>query len=72
MAFLLRCSHKQTSFPITRPRKAPQARRLKNTYMVCLTCGAELPYSWSEMRMVKERRRPVAEMKPNARSAVPA
>jgi len=62
MGFLLGCSHKKTSFPITRPRKAPQARRLRNTYIVCLACGEELPYSWSEMRIVKERRRAVAEM----------
>ena len=72
MGFLLSCSHKKTSFPITRPRKVPQARRQKNTYMVCLACGQELPYSWSEMRVVKERRRAVAERKPGVESAVPA
>jgi hypothetical protein len=57
VGFFLRCSHKDTTFPITRPRKTPQARRVKNTYLVCLSCGKELPYSWSEMRVVKERRR---------------
>jgi hypothetical protein len=70
MGFLLGCSHKKTSFPITRPRKAPQARRLKNTYIVCLACGEELPYSWTEMRIVKERRRAAADMIPEVESAV--
>jgi len=72
LRFFFRCSHKETTFPITRPRKAPQARRVKNTYMVCLSCGQELPYSWSEMRVVKERRRGVAKTKPELKSPVPA
>jgi hypothetical protein len=50
------CSHKKLSFPITRPRKAAQGRRRKNTYAVCLDCAKEIPYSWSEMRLLKERR----------------
>ena len=37
------CSHKRTTFPITRPQKS--------TYIVCLECGQEFPYNWKEMRM---------------------
>jgi hypothetical protein len=51
------CSHKDISFPMTRPRSATEGRRRKNTYVVCLECGKELPYSWSEMRVVKKERR---------------
>jgi hypothetical protein len=57
MAAWLGCSHKKIAFPITRPKGQAQGRRKKNTYVVCLECGKELPYSWSEMRVVKERRR---------------
>jgi hypothetical protein len=34
-----------------------QSRRIANTYVVCLDCGQEMPYSWPEMRVMKERRR---------------
>jgi hypothetical protein len=50
------CSHKKLSFPMTRPRKVAQGSRRKNTYAVCLDCAKEIPYSWSEMRLIKERR----------------
>ncbi|HEY7680617.1 MAG TPA: hypothetical protein VIC04_08890 [Terriglobia bacterium] len=55
------CSHKKTSFPITRPAKVRQWGRTNNTYVVCLNCGFEMPYSWNDMRVLKERRRPVTE-----------
>jgi len=32
---------------------------LSDTYIVCLDCGREMPYSWNEMRVLKERRRAV-------------
>ena len=51
------CSHKNTGFPLTRPSKTRQLGRLADTYIVCLDCGHEMPYSWSEMRVIKERRR---------------
>jgi hypothetical protein len=51
------CSHKNSTFPITRPRKVREARRRADTYIVCLDCGYEMPYSWNEMRAYKERRR---------------
>jgi hypothetical protein len=53
-----RCSHKKTSLPITRPRKDPDINRLSNTYVVCLSCGEQLPFSFQESRKVLERRKP--------------
>lgn len=40
---LFACRHARTSFPIT-PK--PGGR----TYVACTDCGAEIPYSWDEMR----------------------
>ncbi|MBI3934435.1 MAG: hypothetical protein HY316_07055 [Acidobacteria bacterium] len=57
MGFWFRCSHKNTTFPITRRRKVKEAGRVADTYIVCLDCGYEMPYSWNEMRVLKERRR---------------
>ena len=51
------CSHKQTTFPISRPAKERQLGRLADSSIVCLECGREMPYRWSEMRVVKDRRR---------------
>ena len=57
MGFWFGCSHKKTTFPITRPRKVKEAGRIADTYIVCLDCGLEMPYSWKEMRVLKERRK---------------
>ena len=57
MGLWFRCAHKNTTFPITRPRKVREAGRLADTYIVCLDCGHEMPYSWNEMRVVRERRK---------------
>jgi len=57
MASWFGCSHKNTTFPITRPRKVKEPGRNGDTYIVCLECGHEMPYSWSEMRVLKERRK---------------
>jgi hypothetical protein len=46
------CSHRNTGFPITPRSKLP--RRRFDTYVVCLDCGKEMPYSWEEMRVVSE------------------
>jgi hypothetical protein len=51
------CSHSKTTFPISRSPKVRQLGRLADTYIVCLDCGREMPYSWSEMRVVRDRRR---------------
>ena len=49
---MLGCSHNRTTFPLTPTRKngAPQATR-NGTYIVCLDCGREFAYNWSEMRI---------------------
>ena len=57
MGLWFRCSHKNTTFPITRPRKVKEPGRRADTYIVCLDCGFEMPYSWNEMRAYKERRK---------------
>ena len=50
-----RCSHKKTSLPVTRRRKDGEINRLSNTYVICLSCGEQLPYSFTESRRVEER-----------------
>ena len=50
---LFGCSHRRTTFPLTPGRKyepAPGAVR-NGTYVVCLDCGREFGYDWSEMRV---------------------
>ena len=52
---MLGCSHSHTTFPQTPSRKnaatqVPGATR-NGTYIVCLDCGKEFAYNWSEMRM---------------------
>lgn len=51
--FFGRCAHKRTTFPLT-----PSSRNGKvhpasprGTYVVCLDCGKEFRYDWSEMQM---------------------
>ena len=47
------CSHRRTTFPITpghRYQQSPGASR-HGTYVVCLDCGKEFGYDWSEMRV---------------------
>ena len=51
---LLGCSHRRTTFPITPVRKAgfsPAPGRRHSTYVVCLDCGKEFGYNWTEMRI---------------------
>lgn len=52
---LFGCTHKQLSFPITLRNKS--ARGPKTTYVVCLDCGAELPYDWNQMKVVRHTRK---------------
>jgi len=59
-----RCTHKKTSLPVTRRRKdavEPEAHRQANTYVICLSCGEQIPYSFTESRVVEERRKPRAD-----------
>ncbi len=51
--FLFGCSHKKTSFPIT-PRAGAAAKASTKTYVVCLECGREFPYSWEEMKIIRK------------------
>jgi hypothetical protein len=49
------CNHQRTTFPMTPGRKgagqpAPGAAR-NGTYVVCLDCGKEFAYDWTEMRV---------------------
>ena len=46
--WLLGCSHRRTSFPIT-----CRAERTE-TYVVCLECGTRMPYDWTLMRLAKQ------------------
>jgi len=51
------CSHKRYSFPITARGMArrSEAASVTGTYVVCLDCGREFPYDWSEMKIVRSR-----------------
>ncbi len=44
LEFLFGCGHRNQTRPFTLN---------KTCYKVCLDCGRELPYSWSEMRLLK-------------------
>jgi hypothetical protein len=51
---LFGCSHRKTTFPITRGRKflGAHATAARNgTYVVCLDCGKEFAYDWSSMQV---------------------
>jgi hypothetical protein len=48
------CSHRRTTFPITRGRKLSGAHATagpNRTYVVCLDCGKEFSYNWDSMRV---------------------
>jgi hypothetical protein len=48
------CSHRNTTFPITRTRKAAAATGApKVAYVVCLECGTEFDYDWQAMKIGK-------------------
>ena len=44
---LFGCSHQRTTFPLTAGRKNAASR----TYVVCLDCGQEFAYNWTNMRI---------------------
>ena len=49
------CWHKRCSFPITvrgKLRRSTAAASVTGTYVVCLDCGREFPYDWSQMKML--------------------
>ena len=54
---LFGCSHKKLSFPITvrgPQRRSTQAASVTGTYVVCLDCGHEFPYDWTQMKVVQQ------------------
>ena len=49
---LFGCWHGNYSFPITLKQVNRQpGRGPLGTYVVCLDCGREMPYDWSQMRV---------------------
>jgi hypothetical protein len=59
------CWHARYSFPMTvrgGSRRNPASPRV-GTYVVCLDCGKELAYDWTQMKVVsKGSRHPVASL----------
>ena len=54
------CWHKRCSFPITvrgKLRRSTAAASVTGTYVVCLDCGREFPYDWSQMKMLASKHR---------------
>jgi len=49
----LSCSHRKLAFPMTvkHDPRVPGSRYGRRTYVTCLDCGTELPYSWDQMRI---------------------
>ncbi len=49
------CRHSNYSFPITTKLalRRTGAAAVTGTYVVCLDCGTELPYDWSEMHVTE-------------------
>jgi hypothetical protein len=49
------CWHKRCSFPLTvrgKLRCTTATASVTGTYVVCLDCGREFPYDWSQMKML--------------------
>jgi hypothetical protein len=54
------CWHKRRSFPITvrgKLRRSTAAASITGTYVVCLDCGREFPYDWSQMKTLASKPR---------------
>lgn len=53
------CRHSNYSFPITTKLalRRTAAAAMTGTYVVCLDCGTELPYDWSEMHVLVTARK---------------
>jgi hypothetical protein len=47
------CAHSHYSFPRTVRSRRATAARLTGTYVVCLDCGKEIAYDWTNMTVVK-------------------
>jgi hypothetical protein len=64
MERLFGCYHKQLSFPLTIKGRRLQAAHETGTYVVCLDCGKEFAYDWSEMRIVSANEPQTAARRP--------
>lgn len=65
MNTLFGCAHRRTTFPMTPARKSPiqaatGAINKNGTYVVCLDCGKEFAYNWTEMRVGQQVTTPPA------------
>lgn len=64
------CAHGRTTFPLTPSRRnASIASQRHGTYVVCLDCGKEFGYDWTEMRVgdPMQALRPAATAQPSFR-----
>lgn len=60
LALLFPCAHKRTTFPLTPSRRSGIKRQ--GAYVVCLDCGSEFDYDWSEMRIGTPATAPAPEL----------
>jgi len=54
------CWHKRCTFPITvrgKLRRSIAAASATGTYVVCLDCGCEFPYDWSQLKRLASKPR---------------
>jgi len=61
------CWHKRCSFPITvrgKLRRGTAAASVTGTYVVCLDCGREFAYDWSQMKMLASKPRTARAVEP--------
>jgi hypothetical protein len=51
---LFGCLHKHCSFPITVKPNKPHSNQAEasSTYVVCLDCGKQFGYDWTQMKVV--------------------
>jgi hypothetical protein len=54
------CWHRRLSFPMTLRSgvRGNMTGSRAGTYVVCLDCGKELPYDWTEMKLVESPSEP--------------
>ena len=57
------CAHRRTTFPLTPTRNSSLGGSRTGTYVVCLDCGKEFPYSWKELKI----ERPAETAQPHSR-----
>ena len=69
--FLFGCRHQKTGLPITQRRKTAtgtqQSGSPRVTYVVCLDCGKEFPYSWEKMKFLRGEAKETAPRRRTAR-----